>query len=77
VICSFGLLPLEPAGPFVGIARTNSTGPLRGFALALANAPANAQAGATPATPDNAPPSTASELCAPSPTAHSRVLLPA
>jgi hypothetical protein len=40
-------------------------GPQLGFALALANAPANAQAGATPANPDNrenAPPSTASEL---------------
>jgi hypothetical protein len=39
-------------------------GPLLGFALALANAPANAQAGATPATPDNgesAHSSTASE----------------
>ena len=34
-------------------------GPLLGFALALANAPANAQAGATPAMPDQ---STASEL---------------
>jgi Transglycosylase SLT domain len=35
------------------------------FALALANAPTNAQAGATPATPDNresAPSSTASEF---------------
>ena len=40
-------------------------GPLLACALALANAPANAQAGATPATPDNresAHPSTASEL---------------
>jgi soluble lytic murein transglycosylase-like protein len=38
-------------------------GPLLGLALALANTPANAQAGATPATPDNgenAPPFTAS-----------------
>ena len=42
-----------------------TAGPLLGFALALANAAANAQAGATPATPDNmenAAPSTASEL---------------
>jgi soluble lytic murein transglycosylase-like protein len=40
-------------------------GPLLACALALANAPANAQAGATPATPDNresAHPATASEL---------------
>ena len=40
-------------------------GSLLGFALALANAPANAQAGATPATRDNgesAHPATASEL---------------
>src|ERR1700722_10587425 len=39
-------------------------GPLLDCALALANAPANAQSGATPATPDNkesAPPSTTSE----------------
>ena len=44
-------------------------GPLLAFALALANAPANAQAGATPATPDNrlnAPPSTAIEIDEPS-----------
>jgi soluble lytic murein transglycosylase-like protein len=44
-------------------------GPLLAFALALANAPANAQAGATPATSDNrlnAPPSTAIELDEPS-----------
>src|SRR6516162_2561929 len=44
-------------------------GPLLAFALALANAPANAQAGATPATPDNklnAPPPTAIELDEPS-----------
>jgi hypothetical protein len=44
-------------------------GPLFGFALALANIPANAQAGATPATPDNrlnVPPSTAIELDEPS-----------
>ena len=44
-------------------------GPLLAFALALANAPANAQVGATPATPDNrlnAPPSTAIELDEPS-----------
>ena len=42
-----------------------TAGPLLACALALANAPANAQAGATPATPDNresAHPSTASEL---------------
>ena len=38
-------------------------GPLLGFALAAANTPANAQAGATPATPR---PSTASELREPS-----------
>jgi soluble lytic murein transglycosylase-like protein len=40
-------------------------GPLLACALALANAPANAQAGATPAAPydrENAPPSTASEV---------------
>jgi hypothetical protein len=39
-------------------------GPLLVFAVVLANTPADAQAGATPATPDNmenAPPSTASE----------------
>jgi Transglycosylase SLT domain len=44
-------------------------GPLLAFALALANAPANAQAGPTPATPDNrenAPPSPASEAHEPS-----------
>jgi hypothetical protein len=44
-------------------------GPLLAFAAALANAPANAQAGATPATPDNrlnAPPSTAIEIDEPS-----------
>ena len=44
-------------------------GPLIGFVLALAIAPANAQAGATPATPDNrpnAPPSTAIEIDEPS-----------
>jgi soluble lytic murein transglycosylase-like protein len=35
---------------------------LRPFSLALANTPANAQAGATPATPDNRETSTASEL---------------
>ena len=41
---------------------------LLGFALALANTPANAQAGATPATDngENAAPSTASELYEPS-----------
>ena len=39
---------------------------LLGFALALANTPANAQAGATPATPDNRETSTASELHEPS-----------
>jgi soluble lytic murein transglycosylase-like protein len=38
-------------------------GPLLGFALALANTPANAQAGATPATPR---PFSASELHEPS-----------
>jgi hypothetical protein len=37
-------------------------GPLLACALALANTPANAQAGATPATPDNRETSTASEL---------------
>ena len=37
-------------------------GPVLAFALALANTPANAQAGATPATPDNRETSTASEL---------------
>jgi Transglycosylase SLT domain/SPOR domain len=44
-------------------------GPLLACALALANAPANGQAGATPATPHNSekpPPSTASELHEPS-----------
>ena len=44
-------------------------GPLLAFAVALANAPANAQAGATPATPDNrlnAPPSAAIEIDEPS-----------
>src|SRR5271170_4478790 len=43
--------------------------PLLALSLALANTPANAQAGATPATPDNrqnAPPSTPSELHQPS-----------
>ena len=37
-------------------------GPLLAFALALANAPAHTQAGATPAAPDNRETSTASEL---------------
>jgi hypothetical protein len=44
-------------------------GPLLAFALALANAPANGQAGATPTTPDKSekpPPSTVSELHEPS-----------
>ena len=36
-------------------------GPLLGFALALANAPANAQAGATPAPPEDRDASTAGE----------------
>jgi len=49
-------------------------GPLIACMFALANAPANAQAGATPATPDNsemAHSSAASELSARA-TAHSR-----
>jgi soluble lytic murein transglycosylase-like protein len=41
-------------------------GPLLGFALALANAPANAQAGATPAAPESGGGAHASELHEPS-----------